>query len=249
MRTRDLIELSEELRAAPDPFVPFQRFIAARGGRGFFYGFMAMASDRQVLGYTGALYARHTYPDEWASTVGAQGLVDNDISLDMMAEGQDYTPWQPENCDALLREMRPEQRRQFEMEQEMGLRYGASLILDKGYDGECLSGLGYWHEDVPSPGVFDREWAEHGDAIWQAGRMLDAAIRRERPNLLIGLSPRERDCLSWLAVGQRPAEIGWRLGISEKTFEKHIARAKTKLKSRTRDQAVAKAVLLGLVQV
>lgn len=245
----DLIDLSEDMRNAADPFVPFERFVAARGARGFFYGFMAMTSDRQILGYTGALYSRHTYPTAWSDAVGEQALLDNDISLDMMAGGQDYTPWRPEDYDAFIGGMRPAQRRQYELEQDLGIRYGASLILDKGFDGEGVSGLGYWHEDMVSPQAFDREWAEHGPAIWQAGRMLDTAVRRERPNLLIRLSPREQDCLSWLAVGQRPAEICWRLQISEKTFEKHIARAKAKLKSRTRDQAVAKAVLLGLVQV
>ena len=72
-------------------------------------------------------------------------------------------------------------------------------------------------------------------------------MRGTRPNQLVRLSGRELDCLCWLARGQRPSEICWRIGISEKTFEKHIASAKAKLKSRTRDQALAKSVLLGLL--
>ncbi|AOZ71013.1 hypothetical protein LPB142_10475 [Rhodobacter xanthinilyticus] len=63
----------------------------------------------------------------------------------------------------------------------------------------------------------------------------------------MGLTPRELDCLSYLAAGLRPAEICFRLGISEKTFEKHIARAKDRLRARTRDQAVAKALILNIV--
>ena len=46
----------------------------------------------------------------------------------------------------------------------------------------------------------------------------------------------------------RPAEICWTLKISEKTFEKHIKGAKEKLRASTRDHAVAKSLVLGLIQ-
>jgi DNA-binding CsgD family transcriptional regulator len=82
-----------------------------------------------------------------------------------------------------------------------------------------------------------------------ASNLLNVAVREEMPNIFIQLTVRERDCLSWIARGLRPAEICWRLKISEKTFEKHISSAKLKLKSRTRDQALAKAVLLDLLQL
>lgn len=52
------------------------------------------------------------------------------------------------------------------------------------------------------------------------------------------LTPRERDCLTYLAIGLRPQEICWRLKISEKTFEKYVRGAKDKLRARTRDHAI-----------
>ncbi|MBZ4021506.1 hypothetical protein CKO11_03420 [Rhodobacter sp. TJ_12] len=95
--------------------------------------------------------------------------------------------------------------------------------------------------------MFRRGWNKFGAELTAASNLLDVAVREARPNLLVRLTPREIDCLSWLAHGLRPKEICWRLGISEKTFEKYITSAKAKLKSRTRDQALAKAVLLKLL--
>ncbi len=59
------------------------------------------------------------------------------------------------------------------------------------------------------------------------------------------LTPRERDCLTWLARGDRTARIAERLGIAEATAELHLRNARRKLKARTAAQAVARALLFG----
>lgn len=56
-------------------------------------------------------------------------------------------------------------------------------------------------------------------------------------------------CLLWLAIGLRVQEIAERLEISGKTVEKHIASARKRLDARTREQAVAKAIQLGLIEL
>lgn len=61
------------------------------------------------------------------------------------------------------------------------------------------------------------------------------------------LSRRERECLLWLAAGLRNDRIAERLGIRGATVELHLRNARRKLGARTREQAVARAVALGLV--
>lgn len=58
---------------------------------------------------------------------------------------------------------------------------------------------------------------------------------RTRPSL----SPRERDCLAFVAEGLSDAEIADALGISQATAHGHVENGKRKLGARTRAQAVA----------
>lgn len=64
----------------------------------------------------------------------------------------------------------------------------------------------------------------------------------------IHLTPRERECLLWLSMGLRNAQIAYRLGIKLVTVEFHLANARRKLNATTREQAVAAAVRMGLIE-
>jgi DNA-binding CsgD family transcriptional regulator len=63
------------------------------------------------------------------------------------------------------------------------------------------------------------------------------------------LSPRERECLAWLAIGLRHDRIAEKLGITRPTVELHLANARRKLNARTREQALARAVAFGLLEL
>lgn len=62
------------------------------------------------------------------------------------------------------------------------------------------------------------------------------------------LSPRERQCLQWLAKGSRNDRIADALGISQPTVKLHLQNARRKLRASTREQAIARAVYLGLIE-
>lgn len=65
--------------------------------------------------------------------------------------------------------------------------------------------------------------------------------------LPVPLTPREIECLQWAAVGKTDWEIGQLLDVSPATAHYHVERAKAKLGVNSRVQAVALAVLRGLI--
>jgi DNA-binding NarL/FixJ family response regulator len=64
----------------------------------------------------------------------------------------------------------------------------------------------------------------------------------------VGLTQREFEVLELLTAGMRNAEIAARLVVSPRTVEHHVSSVLAKLDVRTRSEAVAVAIRLGLVQ-
>ena len=60
------------------------------------------------------------------------------------------------------------------------------------------------------------------------------------------LTPRELECLGWVADGRTDREVGDILSVSATTVKFHLNRARAKLGARTRAQAVARLVQYGL---
>lgn len=63
----------------------------------------------------------------------------------------------------------------------------------------------------------------------------------------VHLTTRERECLLWAAEGKTAWETSHILHISERTVVFHLQNAMKKLDTVNRQQAVARAVLLGLI--
>ena len=76
-------------------------------------------------------------------------------------------------------------------------------------------------------------------------RLLQLARAQEAE--AVRLSPREREALLWLAAGLRNDRIAERMGITNPTVELHLANARRKLGAATREQALVRALVFGLV--
>lgn len=61
------------------------------------------------------------------------------------------------------------------------------------------------------------------------------------------LSPREAECLLWVSRGKSSSDIGQIVGLSPRTVDSYIEKACSKLRVRTRIEAVALAVMMGLI--
>ena len=61
------------------------------------------------------------------------------------------------------------------------------------------------------------------------------------------LTRREIECLSWLAKGLHSAQIASELNVARTTVDFHLTNARRKLKSTTREQAIARAVAASII--
>jgi LuxR family transcriptional regulator, quorum-sensing system regulator BjaR1 len=76
-----------------------------------------------------------------------------------------------------------------------------------------------------------------------------ASMPAPTPQSQVRLSPREVECLRWVALGKTDWEIGEILGISSHTANAHLRNASAKLDSVTRTHAVVKAWQQGLISL
>ncbi len=67
------------------------------------------------------------------------------------------------------------------------------------------------------------------------------------PCRTVELAPRERECLHWVAAGESSKQIAYRLDLSTHTVNEVIGNAMRRLKAASRAEAVAKAILAGLI--
>ena len=97
-----------------------------------------------------------------------------------------------------------------------------------------------WHS--PSPA---RQTARHGTD--EAGTSDEASGLSGDEARPVVLSPREIECLEWLARGYQDGRIAGQLNLSRSTVRLHLANARRKLKAKTREQALVRALQWRLI--
>jgi DNA-binding CsgD family transcriptional regulator/tetratricopeptide (TPR) repeat protein len=126
---------------------------------------------------------------------------------------------------------------------ELGCPYEAALaLLDADQEEPLRHALEELHrlEARPAAAIAMRRLRERG------ARGLPRGPRPSTRENAAGLTPRELEVLALLAEGLRNADIAVRLVVSPRTVDHHVARILRKLAVRTRAQAGAEAVRLGL---
>ena len=132
-----------------------------------------------------------------------------------------------------------------ELWKEIGCPYEAALALADGDDNDALlRALGELQRlgARQAAAMVARRLREHGARKLPRGPRV-ATIRNPA-----GLTRRELEVLTLLAQGRRNAEIAESLFLSERTVHSHVAAILRKLGARTRAEAAAEAVRLGVSQ-
>lgn len=142
----------------------------------------------------------------------------------------------------------PRQRELYEAASEHGLRSGISYPIH-GLDGqfglisfacndETPGNVSYWLHACVSLTLLR-------DYVFESALRFHAAPVTDRD--AVRLTPRELECLKWIALGKTSWEISKILTCAEVTINFHVSNLMKKLAVQTRQQAVAKGICDGLI--
>lgn len=146
---------------------------------------------------------------------------------------------------ALIEAMSPEAKLSFSLDVDYGILSGVSIPM-RFAGGLGASSIGLHAKGLAMP-EFDRIWAERQTSIIAVVNAFDTAFRRDHVGEMFPLSAQERECLLWLAAGLPQKQVADHLNLTDKQVEKRLTQARRKLKAATTTQAVANALIFGLI--
>lgn len=243
----DADQLIADLTAAPTTQARFATLVAGVRPLGIEtvnYGFFDSEAAVQAGGEIGFLT---TMSDDWMAYYRDAGLAHRDFHVDRLRLGK-FAPyvW----STSALADM-PEAQKKVSFEgAEAGLVSGMCVSLGSPRNpakpvaainfGAALKGR-----------EFQKIVEAHGFKLASIAHIMHHASIRQiwaSDGGDRGLSPRERDCLQFVADGKRHEAIAHALGLARVTVDLHLRGARKKLEARTLTQAVAKGVLLGVIR-
>ena len=185
------------------------------------------------------------YPSEWRARYTAKGYMTIDPTVTHCATHLTPISWD----QVEPQEDQNEQIRRFMGEaREFGLNSGISFPIHSAQGEFAMLNL-----------ASDENQAQAKSSILEAmpyaslfSAYLHEAVHRvfehqALPLNRVHLTDREKECLLWAAEGKTSWETSHILGVSERTVVFHLQNAADKLKVVKRQQAVARAVSLGLI--
>lgn len=225
-----VFELIARINAATTIADTWTVYMGAARDLGLKFGFAAFLPDDKNLAES--IFA-NDFPDNWLNNYVHKDYRLHDPLMRLSHESTSAFSWSMADWEGLLTGKQKDWRND---NVSAGLCGG--LIIPDRRDGHLkiisLSG---------TPGTLDRDDQK---ALYYAG--LETLARMHELGLhgddcpFPPLSPRERECLHWLAAGKSDWEAGQILSISEKTVATHIDRMKHKLGVATRAQAIVVAL-------
>lgn len=186
------------------------------------------------------------YPEDWRSHYLEAGYTFRDPTVNYSRTHVVPTLWDdlarsPEE----LAKVDPVGRRIVNEARDFGLAKGLSVPL---HGLGCSFGMMSYAARDPNHPILE-------STVYAEAMLLASYVHQTASQLLFGtrlretrpLSARERECLKWAAEGKSSWDIAHLLDITERTVVFHLHNACEKLGVATRQQAVAKAMVLGLL--
>jgi len=178
------------------------------------------------------------FPEAWVERYISQNYIETDIIFKKAKAEMRAFKWSE------IGELDPKAQKIFREASEFGIRNGITVPISlPGYFPITVNIVGD-HYDIS-----DMDYhAIHLMAI----HYCHAAIRIKSNNYehefhQITLTPREKDCLQWVAQGKREPDIAEILSISPHTVHTHMEKVRRKLNVSTSTQAAVRAVHCGLI--
>ena len=224
-------EFIDEIERIRDPFAltgAFQEFI-----RKFGMIYYMMGDPRPPVGLPRERVWATTWPEEWLLRFGDRNYVGVDPIVRQLRISNQPLRWGPSDSKAS-----DEGSHILVEASEYGMASGYALPI-YGRDGLSV---------IVSIGTQEYEIGRHEEvSLHMAAIYMHKVLERQRkqnesPVRGTRLTPRERECLHWVAAGKTDWEISQILNISEQTAHEYVRNAMFKLHATTRAQAVATAI-------
>lgn len=184
-----------------------------------------------------AVHWASTYPRAWLDRYVEQHYFEVDPLVRRALQGSVPVIWGDGDGD--------EQPQFWEEARSYGVRHGWA-VSSRGQAGAVgLMSVARSHDPVTATELERHEM----QLLWLANTMqgLVATLPGVAAPALEPLSLREREVLRWSAAGKTADEIGMILAITPRTVAFHINRCIAKLDAANKTEAVAKALVLGLL--
>lgn len=218
-------------------------FCAARlGVTSILYGFTHSRHLKVRVGTSRSLMVRHSHPADYVDRFEGHSFLENDLCTLTLLEDRQVFLW---NQASSFPDATPEQLLQARIDHECGMDAGVSLGFSFG-GGHGISGFGLcarWMD----PAEFERRWTEEEPEVTAWIGRVEPLLRARMVASRLKLSPRQREALALSVGGLIAKEIAGQLGIQEKTVYNYLEAARKALDSATSMEAVAKALVYGLI--
>ncbi|MEI8396709.1 MAG: helix-turn-helix domain-containing protein [Rhodospirillaceae bacterium] len=147
----------------------------------------------------------------------------------------------------------PEERKHIDFRESWGMKLGMLVPFhgQNSYGILCLKFLDTEADFLARLPVLSGQVQIFGTGLHDAMRRFSPIFNKVTNDDYgnIRLTNRETECLLWAAAGKTGWETSCILGVSRDTVVFHIENAKKKLRSKTLPQAVARAIVLGLLNI
>lgn len=188
-------------------------------------------------------FLRSNYSANWRATYDAEKLAYIDPTVVHCLKSTIPLIWEPKTFKL------PEQKNLYEEACSYGIRSGITYPIH-GPNGEF--GVISFVSDALSDKKFQRELSHSlanlaliRDYVFESS--LKFVKKPDGTESDIHLTLRELECLKWIMAGKSSWEISMILRCSEATVNFHISNIRVKFNVNTRQQAVIKAIRLGLI--
>lgn len=182
------------------------------------------------------------HPVDYRDYFGDDFQINDDVTAEHCLIGTTPLVWRDSYAEYEMN------KRQIDFQEEsksIGMAVGVTLPLRFGQHG--LGGVGL--NAACNEKEFDKIWGERSEEILRITSYFDEFARSKHLESQYYLSNREKEVLKWLAIGLKTHEIAEKIGNAVSTVEKQIRSARSKLRARTNEQAVAKALVMCLIEV
>ncbi len=211
------------------------------GVTSIFYGFTYSASLAKSKGATQAVWFKSSHPAEYLDYFDEKFNIEDDLTAFHCISETTPFVWH----DKTLWAGATDSQLKFMQDSEMfGMDVGVTLPFHFNQHG--VGGMGLCAANL-STDEFDTLWKNNKDKIVCIANTFDNVLRNEHMNYIYLLTVEEIDTLTYLSLGYPVKAIGSKIGVSQSRATQYARSARTKLNSNNNEQAVCKALVLGLI--